>query len=51
MSKHNQEGIDNPSEKDDWKKFEKNVQQLPLMCYMLKNGYIFCLHFKTKLKL
>ena len=42
--------INYPSEKDDWKRFEKIIQQLLLMYPMLKNGYIFGLHFRTQLK-
>ena len=40
----NQERINYLSEKDDWKRLEKNTKQLLLMCNLLKNGYI---SFKT----
>ena len=33
-SKYNRKGINFPSRKDDWKKFEKIIQQLLLMCYI-----------------
>ena len=32
------------------KGLRKIIQQLLLICYMLKNEYISWLHFKTKLK-
>ena len=37
------------SGKDDWKKIRKIIQQLLVMCYMLKNEYMLFLHFKTQL--
>ena len=33
------------------KSLRKMMQEMLLMCYKLKNEYIFCLHFKTQLKL
>ena len=36
INKHNWKGKNYPLDKDDWKTFEENVQQLLLLCYMLK---------------
>ena len=47
--KYTWEGINYPSEKDDWKKFEKNNATIALsvffVCYKIKN--VFCLCFET----
>ena len=49
INKYDRKGINHPSGKYDWKN-RKTIQQLILMCYMLKNDHIPCLHFKTQLK-
>ena len=41
ISKYNWEGINAPSEKDDWKKCEKIMYQLLLMFCMLKQKKIY----------
>ena len=43
MNKYYKKGINYPSTKDEWKKFEKIIQLLLLICYILKNNHIFCL--------
>ena len=48
QNKYNWEGINHPSGTDDF--LRKIIQQFLLMCYMLKNKYISCLHFKTQHK-
>ena len=50
VNKCNWKGINYSSAKNVWKKFEKNIRKLRLMCYMLKNQYVFCRHFKTQFK-
>ena len=48
INKCNLEGINVPSEKDDWKKFEENNVTIALNdLYTKKEKNIFCLHFKT----
>ena len=48
INKYNQEGIHFPSEKDDWKKFEKNNLTIALnVSYAKKRKNISCLCFKT----
>ena len=42
--------VKNFSEKYDWKKSEKIIKQLLLMCYLLKNENIFCLYLKIQFK-
>ena len=46
LNKYNWEGINFPSEKDDWKKFEKNNPTILSIFSMLKK-YISCLCCKT----
>ena len=48
INKYNLEGINVPSEKDDWKKFEENNVTIALndSCAK-KEKNIFCLYFKT----
>ena len=47
-NKYEWEGINFPSEKDDWKKFEKNNVRIALyVLYPKKEKYISCLCFKT----
>ena len=46
--KYNWEGINFPSKKDDWKKFDKNNLAITLNVWYAKNEKnIPCLHFKT----
>ena len=40
INKCNWEGINSPSEKDDWKKFEKNNVTIVLFCMLKKKKYI-----------
>ena len=48
INKCNLEGINVPSEKDDWKKFEENNVTIALNdLYTKKEKNIFCLYFKT----
>ena len=48
MNKYSWEGINVPSEKDDWKKFEKNNVTIALnVFYAKKEINISCLSFKT----
>ena len=48
MNKYNWEGINVPSEKDDWKKFEKNNPTIALNVKNAKNEKnISCLCFKA----
>ena len=50
IDKYNWEGINYPSEKDDWKKFEKNNLTITRnVLYVKKNNS--CLCFKTQLTL
>ena len=51
INKYNCKEINYPSGKDNWKKCEENCPIMPLNELYIKNGYIFCLHFKTQLKL
>ena len=44
INKYNWEGIHSPSEKDDWKKFEKNNVTIALNKEKI---YLACLCFKT----
>ena len=47
INKYNLEGINSPSEKDDWKKFEKNNVTIALsVLYAKKGKKISCLCFK-----
>ena len=47
-NKYNWEGISYPSEKNDWKKFEKNNDTIALnVFYAKKEKNIFCLCLKT----
>ena len=43
MNKYYKKGINYPSAKDEWKRFEKIIQLLLLICYILRNNHIFCL--------
>ena len=48
INKYEWEGINFPSEKDDWKKFEKNNVRIALyVLYPKKEKYISCLCSKT----
>ena len=48
INKYNWEGINFPSEKDDWKKFEKNNVTVAInVLYAKKRKNISCLYFKT----
>ena len=52
VSKYNWEGINYPSEKDDWKKIDKNDLNVNLnlnlnVLYAKKEKYVSCLYFKT----
>ena len=47
INKYNWEGIDFSSETDDWKKFEKIIQQFLLMFYVLKKKKIILLMFQN----
>ena len=45
INKYDQEGINFPSEKDDWKKIAKIMQQLLLMfCMLKKKKYILLIY-------
>ena len=47
MNKYDLEGINYPTEKDDWKKIEKNNITIALNVLHGKNErHIFCLRFK-----
>ena len=51
INKYNWEGINYPSEKDDWKKIEKNNEIIALnVLYTKKRKNGSCLYFKTKTK-
>ena len=51
INKYNWKGINYPSGKDDWKKFEEsNVTVTFNVFYVKKNEYISYLHFKANLK-
>ena len=51
INKYNWEGINFPSQKHDWKKFEKNNVTIALnVLYAIKEKNIFSLCFKTYLK-
>ena len=41
IDKYNWEGINYPSEKDDWKKFEKNNLRIALNVLYAKNGKMY----------
>ena len=47
IDKYNWEGINYPSGKGDWKKFEKIIQQIPLKFYVQKGENISCICFKA----
>ena len=47
IDEYNWEEINFPSEKDDWKKFEKNNITITLnVLYCMLKKIIFCLYFK-----
>ena len=47
INKHKWQGINFPSEKDDWKKIDKNNVTIALNVLYAKKKYISCLCFKT----
>ena len=47
INKHKWQGINFPSEKDDWKKIDKNNVTIALNALYAKKIYISCLCFKT----
>ena len=52
IREYNGKGIIYPSEKDDWRKFEKNNPTIALniLCEKKKNGILSYLHCKTQFK-
>ena len=46
INKYNWEGTNYPSEKDDWKRFEKNILLLLMFCIQKKKKYILLMFQK-----